>query len=232
MSNGATYRENSSLYSDRRVGLLDRLFTSVYGQIDTAREGAAFQIAVWEITHDNGLDVSRGGFRAGGNNGATRLAQRYLNGLRNADTGGYNLRFFESRRSQDLVTAAAGAAAGRYRADGIGPGRAGVLAPPPSGQLNHRTPGGRARAGATWRAFFLGGCWPGIHDCCDKPRDRRAGGLSNRRKFWAFYACQVCVFSKRSAHLTKSTGRPDGPSIARRPAALSRAWAANQIAGA
>jgi hypothetical protein len=50
-------RDHLSRVSDplgsERASLLNRLFTSHYGGIDTTTEGAAFQVAVWEIVYEN-----------------------------------------------------------------------------------------------------------------------------------------------------------------------------------
>ncbi len=87
---------------------IDRLFTSVYADVDSSDEAAGFQIALWEIVSDTdgGLDLAAGSFTAAGAGAHYALAADYLDGLDTAGTGGWNLTFLNSTGdSQDLVTA-------------------------------------------------------------------------------------------------------------------------------
>ncbi len=83
---------------------LNRLFTSFYDvALSSALNSAAFQVAIWELVYDDGLDLSMGDFRASGNSGVTSLAQDWLGSLAGV-VGAYDLTFFYSGASQDLVS--------------------------------------------------------------------------------------------------------------------------------
>ena len=101
------YETPVSLFNASITGNLDRLFTSVYAEVDTAREAAAFQVAIWEIIYDDGagFDLSSGAFSASNNGEVEYWASTYLGGLSEASTGGYDLTFLFSQEGQDLVTA-------------------------------------------------------------------------------------------------------------------------------
>lgn len=106
LRSGESYSEAPTLLSQTAQSGLSQLFAEVYQHVDTAREAAAFQLAIWEIVDEapsNGYDVSAGAFSASRNAGAISLAQSYLDGL-GASGEGAALRFFASETSQDLVT--------------------------------------------------------------------------------------------------------------------------------
>ncbi|MEM6948020.1 MAG: VPLPA-CTERM sorting domain-containing protein [Pseudomonadota bacterium] len=107
LGSGRPYQEAPNLLSQAAQTGLGRLFGSVYHQIDTGLEAAAFQLAIWEIIDEdaaNDYDLAAGDFSASRNSGAIGLAQTYLDGLLGADDHA-GLRYFESGSSQDLVTA-------------------------------------------------------------------------------------------------------------------------------
>lgn len=107
MSSGNTYKiSSSSVYGAGVDDYIDRLFTSAYAGLDTAIEGAAFQVALWEIITDGGVayDLAGGLFTASNNFDVIGQANTYLAGLASAATGGYKLGFLSSSVSQDLVT--------------------------------------------------------------------------------------------------------------------------------
>lgn len=69
-----------------RAARLGRLFASQYNGLATAANQsqayAAFQIAVWEIVHDSGLDLDHGNFKVtNAPSGTEALAQHWLNTL-------------------------------------------------------------------------------------------------------------------------------------------------------
>lgn len=107
MGNGNTYETaGASAYGPSVDDAIDRLFTSAYAGVSTAIEGAAFQLALWEIITDTGsqYDLLSGNFVASSNYNVIQQAGSYLSGLTGAATGGYSLTFLNSGNSQNLVT--------------------------------------------------------------------------------------------------------------------------------
>jgi hypothetical protein len=106
MGNGKTYNLAPALFGGATLDNIDRLYTSVYSTVDTALEAAGFQVALWEIVSDTatGFDLSSGDFAVSGNANAAAQAQGYLDGLAQAQTGGYTIDFLTSGNSQNLVT--------------------------------------------------------------------------------------------------------------------------------
>ncbi len=87
-----------------RDSLLNRLFSSQFADVDTAEEGAAFQLAIWEIVNEdpNGtLGLGDGLFTASDNAGAISLANTYLMNLGGAED--YDLTYYVSGTNQDLM---------------------------------------------------------------------------------------------------------------------------------
>lgn len=109
MSSGNSYSTSSgSAFGATVDGYIDRLFTSAYASVDTAVEGAAFQLALWEIITDTGsaYSLTSGGFKATAGSAVTAQANSYLAGLAGASTGGYTITYLNSGTSQNLVTVA------------------------------------------------------------------------------------------------------------------------------
>lgn len=109
MSRGQTYTvTDTSNYGSDVDSNIGRLFSSAYSGLTTAVQGAAFQVALWEIItdtgSDSGLDLGDGAFTAGANASVISQAADYLDGLDGAATGRYNMTFLANRNSQDLVT--------------------------------------------------------------------------------------------------------------------------------
>jgi hypothetical protein len=107
VGNGVTYTEVTDPLGAERASLLNRLFTSYFDQIDTTTEGAAFQLAIWEIVYENlagPLSVSGGLFEAWNNAAVTDLANTWLGNLGSGEN--YRIRYLYSRTNQDLLTAA------------------------------------------------------------------------------------------------------------------------------
>ncbi|MGB3245132.1 MAG: hypothetical protein WBB25_11395 [Sulfitobacter sp.] len=92
-----------------QLGNIDKLFTSSYGEVDSADEAAGFQMALWEIMTDtgsaDGLDLTKGGFQTTGSATPYTLAADYLGRLGTAGTGGYKLTTYYNATSQNLVSA-------------------------------------------------------------------------------------------------------------------------------
>lgn len=94
--------------SDAEEADLNRLFTNFRGDAQmTGVSAAAFQVAIWEIVYEgsSNYNVLSGDFKAGGNSSVMSMAQNWLDNLGTAD-GTYELTFYESGGSQDLVTGA------------------------------------------------------------------------------------------------------------------------------
>lgn len=108
LMNNQTYTSPVILFDMDIVDNIDRLFTSVYASVDTSKEAAAFQVALWEIIYDHGAvyDLDAGAFSMSHRDGVEALAEHYLAGLSTASKGGYKLTFLKSDKAQDLVTAA------------------------------------------------------------------------------------------------------------------------------
>lgn len=110
MSSGKTYTvSGASSYGTAVDTNIDLLFNSAYAGLSTAVQGAAFQVALWEIITDTGdatgFDLGLGSFTATSSTaGVISQAADYLTGLGGATTGGYKLTFLANGNSQDLVT--------------------------------------------------------------------------------------------------------------------------------
>jgi len=110
LTSGNTYTvSGSSKYGSSVDTNIDRLFTSVYSSINTAIQGAAFQVALWEIISDTSgsYNLAGGNFsvvNASYSSAVINQANSYLNGLTGAATGGYRLSFLQSDVGQDIVT--------------------------------------------------------------------------------------------------------------------------------
>lgn len=107
LQSAATYTITPTLFESSIVANVDRLFSSSYAGVDTAIEAAAFQVALWEIVHDDGnvFDLLDGNVRISGNGAVTKQARQYLGGLSTAPTGRYTLYFLASDTSKNVITA-------------------------------------------------------------------------------------------------------------------------------
>lgn len=108
MSSGQTYvTASASAWGPQVDHNINRLFNTAFAGVDTAVEGAAFQLALWEIITDTGsaLNLGTGAFRVLSVNSAIlSQAGAYLAGLGGATTDTYQLTFLNSNTSQNLVT--------------------------------------------------------------------------------------------------------------------------------
>ena len=100
-----TYEESGPQFVADTADSLSRLFTGYVEDIDTGVEAAAFQVAIWEIISDETYDLTQGEFFVVNNQAVQDEANSYLAGLSAFDAG-YDLRYFTSAGSQDLLTAA------------------------------------------------------------------------------------------------------------------------------
>ncbi len=113
MKDGEVYSQNDGLFggvgSEIRTNI-DKLFSTVYAEVDTKNERAAFQFSLWEVLYDDGLDLGSGTFMDNGTHADIRsIANDYLARIaaENAKTGKYRYTFLASRTSQDLITVSA-----------------------------------------------------------------------------------------------------------------------------
>lgn len=107
VGNGVTYHTASNPLGSERASLLNRLFTSYYDHVDTKTEGAAFQVAIWEIVYENlagPLNVDGGLFSAGNNLAVVDQANTWLANLGTEET--YSISYYLSDTNQDVLTAA------------------------------------------------------------------------------------------------------------------------------
>lgn len=106
VANGVTYTTASNPLGDERASLLNRLFSSHYDKVDTTTEGAAFQVAVWEIVYEDlsgPLSASSGDFYASSNAGVVDQANTWLANLGSEEK--YSISYYLSDTNQDLLTA-------------------------------------------------------------------------------------------------------------------------------
>ena len=82
------------------------LWAHRFGDTGTNDGSTAFQIAMWELTHDTGMNLDSGAFRSGGAAGVKSLAQNWLSGPGAlAPRGGLpELVILRSPTAQDQVT--------------------------------------------------------------------------------------------------------------------------------
>lgn len=108
MANGVDYDvHDDSWFSDVVEQRLVQLFNFAYDSLTTRDQGAAFQVAIWEIVEDGDslLDLDDGSFQLlSADVGVRSFADSYLIGLQSASTSGQNLTFLKSDTRQDLVT--------------------------------------------------------------------------------------------------------------------------------
>lgn len=108
LQSSATYTIAPDLFGGRVLANIDRLFSSAYGQVDTAVEASAFQVAMWEIVHDDAasFDLDAGNVRITSDTAdVIATANGFLDGLETAVSGLYDITFLESATSQNVVTA-------------------------------------------------------------------------------------------------------------------------------
>ena len=113
----ASYTINNSLFLTDIKDNMQKLFDTAYKDVDTSVEAAAFQIALWEILKDTNtsggasvFDIGAGDFKVIGTRTPDQVktqATAYLSGLNGTPTSKFNMTFYESGNSQDLVTVSA-----------------------------------------------------------------------------------------------------------------------------
>ena len=86
-----------------------KLFNKFNGSVDTATEGAALQMAIWEVMTDSSADLYHGNFKDNGTTSSVRnLAAQYLSAdLSNVSDHGYWLRSVThpNGKNQDMMAA-------------------------------------------------------------------------------------------------------------------------------
>lgn len=93
-------------YSSSQVMLLSRLWSTYKSGINTTNESAAFQLAVWEIVYDTGLNLTKGLFKVNNSTTITNLAQSYVNAVNSSSYRGglASLSVLRSDTHQDQIT--------------------------------------------------------------------------------------------------------------------------------
>jgi MYXO-CTERM domain-containing protein len=84
-----------------------RLWAEYQPLVDNADKSAAFQVAVWEVAFDSGLDVSRGAFAVDSPSRVGALAQAWLDDVSSEDYEGSNapVMVLFSETGMDMLTA-------------------------------------------------------------------------------------------------------------------------------
>lgn len=93
-------------YSPMQEALLGRLWWSYFAGINSALESSAFQVAVWEIALDGGLDFAGGGLTIDAPADTLALAASYLASISNPSyAGGAEIiSVLENGHAQDQLT--------------------------------------------------------------------------------------------------------------------------------
>jgi MYXO-CTERM domain-containing protein len=94
-----------------KADLLRELWGRHYAHVDTQNEAAGFQLAVWEIVFDSGLDLTGGTVRATGEAGALATAASYLGSLTGNSVFFAPVYALSSPGTQDMLVPAPGALA-------------------------------------------------------------------------------------------------------------------------
>jgi hypothetical protein len=90
--------------------LIGNLWDKHYTSLSTSNDFAAFQLCIWEIIYDAGLDLGAGDFRMRNNSTVQNLAQGWLNGLDPKEPVSASLFSLSSPTKQDMLVPTPGAA--------------------------------------------------------------------------------------------------------------------------
>ena len=106
ITNGSTYEiAGKSMYGAAVDSNISKLFSSAYDMVVDATSAAAFQVALWEITHEeagNPLDAQSGNFVVTGPGAVIRTADAFLAGLAGASDD-FAVTYLRSDTKQDQV---------------------------------------------------------------------------------------------------------------------------------
>lgn len=93
-------------FSPVQEALLGRLWWSYFADINSAVESSAFQVAVWEIALDSGLDFAGGGLIVDAPVDTLALASSWLSAITNASYAGgaETIVVLENGSAQDQIT--------------------------------------------------------------------------------------------------------------------------------
>lgn len=75
--------ETAQVFSASQSLAIERLYTAYHDQVDTPASKAAFQLALWEVVHENGSNwsLTTGNFRVTSNGTARDMANQWLSNL-------------------------------------------------------------------------------------------------------------------------------------------------------
>lgn len=97
-----------AFYPNKTAGDFAAGASSIFGNFSSTQASAAFQLAVWEIWFDNGLNLASGSLTASDSNGVVALAQTYLNTVNSGPQSvaqGWQLYTFSNNQYQDYLAA-------------------------------------------------------------------------------------------------------------------------------
>lgn len=101
------YDYTASIPNDATFTMLGQLFNEGYATaLDSTKNSAAFQLAIWEILYDGDLDLGAGDFRVTNANGhadTVQAAQDLLTNLHNF-TDTYDIALLHNDDHQDFIT--------------------------------------------------------------------------------------------------------------------------------
>jgi hypothetical protein len=109
-ANGTYGEVDAAIFFGSKLDDVAKLFSGVSGQVDSALESAAFQLALWEIKYESsgsGYNMLAGDVKFSdsySNNGAVATAQTYLDGL-STYANNLQVHVLASNSNQDVVFA-------------------------------------------------------------------------------------------------------------------------------
>jgi|GEM_PF-2326605 len=68
-------------FAPAMAGTVNALWSNAFGQVANAQTAAAFQLALWDLTHDTDLNLSTGSLQVQANGSTLALAQSWLDNI-------------------------------------------------------------------------------------------------------------------------------------------------------